>query len=230
MKNLRSTRSLIASLAAAPIMMAAKRGLESCATNSPTTSGVPSSRCCRTSRAAFHGGTTVACSTASSESCDLGHRGATYRMHSVLTLLATTARSLGRAGVWGRIMNALAITHEAAAPHRSSMLGARAPQYLRGLRIHRLAAGEGSVGAHRWVRSCGQPQQAQRKPHRLCFAAGYLFAASLSGARDTTPLARICSRVDYVNGLQEQPEGQQAASEGSPRGIQSLGGGMSRGT
>jgi hypothetical protein len=27
------------------------------------------------------------------------------------------------------------------------------------------------------------------------------------------PLARICSRVDYVNGLQEQPEGQQAASE-----------------
>jgi hypothetical protein len=52
------------------------------------------------------------------------------------------------------------------------------------------------------------PQQAQRKPHRLCFAAGYLFAASLSGARDTTPLARICSRVDYVNGLQEELEGQ----------------------
>ena len=37
----------------------------------------------------------------------------------------------------------------AAAPHRSSMLGARAPQHLRGLRIHRLAAGQGSVGAHR---------------------------------------------------------------------------------
>ena len=36
----------------------------------------------------------------------------------------------------------------------------------------------------------------------LCFAAGYLFAAWLSGARDTTPLAHICSRVDYVNGLQ----------------------------
>jgi hypothetical protein len=47
----------------------------------------------------------------------------------------------------------------------------------------------------------------------LCFAAGYLFAAWLSGARDTTPLARICSRIDYVNGLQEQLEGQQAASE-----------------
>jgi hypothetical protein len=47
----------------------------------------------------------------------------------------------------------------------------------------------------------------------LCFAAGYLFAAWLSGARDTTPLARICSRVDYVNGLQEQLEGQRAASE-----------------
>jgi len=38
----------------------------------------------------------------------------------------------------------------------------------------------------------------------LCFAAGYLFAAWLSGARDTTPLARICSRVDNVNGLQER--------------------------
>jgi hypothetical protein len=47
----------------------------------------------------------------------------------------------------------------------------------------------------------------------LCFAAGYLFAAWLSGARDTTPLARICSRVDYVNGLQEQLEGRRAASE-----------------
>jgi hypothetical protein len=47
----------------------------------------------------------------------------------------------------------------------------------------------------------------------LCFAAGYLFAAWLSGARDTRPLTRICSRVDYVNGLQEQLEGQRAASE-----------------
>jgi hypothetical protein len=47
----------------------------------------------------------------------------------------------------------------------------------------------------------------------LCFAGGYLFAAWLSSPRDTTPLARICSRVDYVNGLQEQLEGQQAASE-----------------
>jgi hypothetical protein len=47
----------------------------------------------------------------------------------------------------------------------------------------------------------------------LCFAAGYLFAAWLSGARDTTPLAHICWRVDYVNGLQEELEGQQAASE-----------------
>jgi hypothetical protein len=45
------------------------------------------------------------------------------------------------------------------------------------------------------------------------FLAAGLFAAWLSGARDTTPLARICSRVDYVNGLQEELEGQQAASE-----------------
>jgi hypothetical protein len=27
------------------------------------------------------------------------------------------------------------------------------------------------------------------------------------------PIERICSRVDYMNGLQEQLEGQQAASE-----------------
>jgi hypothetical protein len=27
------------------------------------------------------------------------------------------------------------------------------------------------------------------------------------------PIGRICSRVDYMNGLQEQLEGQQAASE-----------------
>jgi hypothetical protein len=33
--------------------------------------------------------------------------------------------------------------------------------------------------------------------------AGYLVAAWLSGARDYDPLTRICSRVEYVNGLQE---------------------------
>ena len=32
-------------------------------------------------------------------------------------------------------------------------------------------------------------------------------------ARDTTPLAQICARVDYVNSLQENLEGQAAASE-----------------
>jgi hypothetical protein len=47
----------------------------------------------------------------------------------------------------------------------------------------------------------------------LSVAAGYLFAAWLSGLRDSTPLAQICARIDYVNGLQKQLEGQQAASE-----------------
>jgi hypothetical protein len=37
------------------VIQAPKRGLESCATNFPTMNGRPSSRCCRTSRAAYHG-------------------------------------------------------------------------------------------------------------------------------------------------------------------------------
>ena len=37
----------------------------------------------------------------------------------------------------------------------------------------------------------------------FCFAAGYLLAGVWSSARDTSPLAQICARVDYVNGLQE---------------------------
>jgi hypothetical protein len=47
----------------------------------------------------------------------------------------------------------------------------------------------------------------------LCVLAGYLIAGRLSGTRDTTPLAQICARVDYVNGLQEELQGQQAASQ-----------------
>src|SRR5215831_5151199 len=38
----------------------------------------------------------------------------------------------------------------------------------------------------------------------FCFVAGYLLAGWWwSSARDTSPLAQICARVDYVNGLQE---------------------------
>jgi hypothetical protein len=48
---------------------------------------------------------------------------------------------------------------------------------------------------------------------RALFCGWLSFCRWLFGARDTTPLARICSRIDYVNGLQEQIEGQQAASE-----------------
>jgi hypothetical protein len=38
-------------------------------------------------------------------------------------------------------------------------------------------------------------------------------AAWWSGTRDTTPLAQICARVDYVGGLQQELKGQRAASE-----------------
>ena len=48
----------------------------------------------------------------------------------------------------------------------------------------------------------------------FCFVAGYLLAGWWwSSARDTTPLAQICARVDYVNGLQENLKGQEAESE-----------------
>src|SRR6266446_8015191 len=47
----------------------------------------------------------------------------------------------------------------------------------------------------------------------VCFAAGYVLAGLWSRARDTTPLAQICARVDYVNSLQENLKGQDAASE-----------------
>ena len=49
----------------------------------------------------------------------------------------------------------------------------------------------------------------------FCFIAGYFLASLWSSARDTTttPLAQICARVDYLNGLQENLQGQAAASE-----------------
>ena len=37
----------------------------------------------------------------------------------------------------------------------------------------------------------------------FCFVAGYLLAGLWSSTRDTSPLAQICARVDYVDGLQE---------------------------
>jgi len=47
----------------------------------------------------------------------------------------------------------------------------------------------------------------------LCFGAGYFIAGWWSGIRDRTPLAQLCARIDYVNGLQAELVGQQAASE-----------------
>jgi hypothetical protein len=47
----------------------------------------------------------------------------------------------------------------------------------------------------------------------FCFVAGYFLAGLWSSARDTSPLAQICARVDYVNSLQENLKGQDAASD-----------------
>jgi hypothetical protein len=44
----------------------------------------------------------------------------------------------------------------------------------------------------------------------FCFVAGY-FLANWWSRRDTSPLAQICARVNYVNGLQENLK--DAASE-----------------
>ena len=60
----------------------------------------------------------------------------------------------------------------------------------------------------------------------LCFGAGYFIAGWWSGIRDRTPLAQLCARIDYVNGLQaelvgqllEQASGQKIQGWLSPRG------------
>jgi len=45
-----------------------------------------------------------------------------------------------------------------------------------------------------------------------CYVAGYLIAGWWWGTRDSTALAQICARIDYVNGLQEELQGQLAAT------------------
>ena len=47
----------------------------------------------------------------------------------------------------------------------------------------------------------------------VCFVAGYLLAGWWSERRDKSPLEQICARIDYVNSLQENLEGQKSASE-----------------
>jgi hypothetical protein len=47
----------------------------------------------------------------------------------------------------------------------------------------------------------------------FCFVAGYFLAGFWSSGRDTSPLAQICARVDYVNSLQENLHGQAAGDE-----------------
>jgi len=47
----------------------------------------------------------------------------------------------------------------------------------------------------------------------VCFLAAGYFLGSWWHARDTGRLAQICARVDYVNSLQENLKGPDAASE-----------------
>jgi len=47
----------------------------------------------------------------------------------------------------------------------------------------------------------------------FCFVAGYFLAGLWSSAGDTSPLAQICARVDYVNSLQQNLHGQLAGDE-----------------
>ena len=48
----------------------------------------------------------------------------------------------------------------------------------------------------------------------VCFVAGYFLAEwGAPKTRDRSPIVQICARVDYVNSLQENLEGQDAASE-----------------
>ena len=58
----------------------------------------------------------------------------------------------------------------------------------------------------------------------ICLGAGYLLAGWWwwSSARDTSPLAQICARVDYVNGLQENLKGQDPATEEVSVGLRAL--------
>ena len=55
------------------------------------------------------------------------------------------------------------------------------------------------------------------------FVAGYFLAGWWWwSARDKSPLAQICARVDYLNGLQENLKAQDAASEEVRAGFQKL--------
>ena len=47
----------------------------------------------------------------------------------------------------------------------------------------------------------------------VCFVAGYFVAGLWSSPRDTSPLAQICARVDYVNSLPRESQGTDAASD-----------------
>ena len=47
----------------------------------------------------------------------------------------------------------------------------------------------------------------------VCFLAAGYFLGSWWHARDSNRLAQICARVDYVNSLQENLKGPDAASE-----------------
>ena len=47
----------------------------------------------------------------------------------------------------------------------------------------------------------------------VCVVAGYLIAERWWATRDSTALAQICARIDYVNGLQEELQGQLGSTQ-----------------
>jgi hypothetical protein len=51
----------------------------------------------------------------------------------------------------------------------------------------------------------------------LSVVAGYVFASLVLGPSNSTSLARICARIDYVDELQEALEGKQQTSIEKPR-------------
>ena len=76
--------------------------------------GRPSGRCCRTRREACLVWTIDASSTASAGCCDPAYHGALPDCYGPCTTCYNRFVRWRRAGVWGRIMDALAAAHDAA--------------------------------------------------------------------------------------------------------------------
>jgi transposase len=130
----------------------------------------PSSRCCRTSRAAYHGSMAVVSSMASSGSCDLGRHGPTCRRNfgSYTTCYNRFVRRR-RAGVWGRII-ALAGAYDSAVQMIDTLIVRVHQQGPCITRNRRQSMGRSRGGLtskiHEVVDTNGLPVRLQRRPAR----------------------------------------------------------------